>query len=313
VKNQINVIFMGTPDFSVPSLTALKNYGCNISLVVTRLDQPRGRGQKTFPPPVKSIAEKLNCPVFQVDSVKTDHFYQRMIELHPDLLVVVAFGHIIPKKILEIPRLGAINVHASLLPKLRGPAPIQWAIINGESETGITTMLMDAGLDTGELLLTSKVDISPDDTAATLHDRLSLVGADLLITTIKKLKDGALHPITQNHALATYAPLLKKNDGHIDWQKPAIDIERFIRGVTPWPGAFTFLNEKRIRIFKARVWDLNTVDTPGKVIKGFSNELCIATGKGILSILDLQIDSGKRLAIHVFLRGNEIPVDTLLT
>jgi len=304
---------MGTPDFAVPSLTALKNYGCDILLVVTRPDQPKGRGRRVFAPPIKIAAEKLNCPVLQTQSVKTDNFYKMILDLHPDLLVVVAFGHIIPKKILEIPRFRAINVHASLLPKLRGPAPIQWAIINGDNETGVTTMLMDAGLDTGELLLTSKVNISPEDTAATLHDRLSHVGADLLISTIKKIEDSTLHPVSQNHASATYAPMLKKNDGRIDWKKSASEIERFIRGVTPWPGAFSFFNERRLRIFKAKVLDQNLVDVPGKVIKGFSGELCIATGKGILSILEVQIDSGKRLTISEFLRGAAIPVDTLLT
>jgi methionyl-tRNA formyltransferase len=313
VGKQFKIIFMGTPDFAVPSLTALKEFGCNISLVVTRPDQPRGRGRKTFPPPVKVAAENLNCQVFQTLSVKSEDFYRMIIEQRPDIMVVVAFGHVLPKKILEIPVYGAINVHASLLPKYRGPAPIQWAIINGESETGVTTMLMDTGLDTGEMLLSSKTEIFPDDTTGTLHDRLSEVGASLLIDTIKKIEDGSLRPITQNHAHATYAPMLSKEDGHIDWNKPADQIGRLIRGVTPWPGAFTFVNGKRMRIFKSEVLDSNAIDSPGMVTKGFSSQLCVATGKGILSILEVQMDSGKRLEIREFLKGATIPEGTRLT
>jgi len=304
---------MGTPEFAVPSLIALKNYECEISLVITRPDQPKGRGRKMLSPPVKSAAEKTGCPIFQTNMLKSEDFYEKIHRLSPDLLVVVAFGHIIPKRILELPRYGAINVHASLLPKYRGPAPIQWAIINGDSETGVTTMLMDAGLDTGELLLTSQVSIQPEDTAETLRDRLALIGADLLIDTIKKMEDGGIRPISQNHAQATYAPLLTKQDGYIDWTKSADQIERLIRGVTPWPGAFTFLNNKRIRIFKAKIQDEHTVKRPGSILKGFSNQLWVATGNGILSILEVQADSGKRLPIHVFLRGTPVPPDTMLT
>jgi methionyl-tRNA formyltransferase len=307
VARQLNVIFMGTPDFAVPSLNALAAEGYHISLAVTRPDQPRGRGRKTLPPPVKVAAEVLHAPVLQPASVKTDDFYQMIHDHRPDLLVVVAFGHVLPKKVLELPVYGAINVHASLLPKYRGPAPIQWAIINGEIVTGVTTMLTDKGLDTGEMLLSSRVDIQADDTAGSLHDRLAQVGASLLVDTIQKIKDGSLRPIPQNHALASYAPMLTKEDGHIDWSKPAEYIEKFIRGVTPWPGAFSYVNGKRMRIFKAKIWDPTATDIPGKIVKGFSNELCVATGKGVLSILELQLESGKRLEIREFLKGASIP------
>jgi methionyl-tRNA formyltransferase len=313
VGNQLNVVFMGTPGFAVPSLMALNDYRCKISLVVTRSDQPKGRGRKTASPPVKNIAEKLGCPLFQVDSIKSEEFYKKIISLYPDLIVVVAFGHILPKKILEIPKYGAINVHASLLPKYRGPAPIQWSIINGETETGVTTMLMDTGLDTGEILLSSKINILPDDTAGGLHDRLSAVGADLLIETIKKMENSALNPIPQNHAQATYAPMLTKEDGHIDWAKSGDQIERFIRAMNPWPGAFTFINQKRIKIFKCKIQDAHISKPPGSVVNGFSNELWIATGKGVLSILEVQSDSGKRLPINEFLRGSSIPADVRMT
>lgn len=304
---------MGTPDFAVPPLIALKNYGCKISLVVTRSDQPKGRGRLKVSPLVKIAAEKLGYSVLQIDTVKSENFYKRILDLCPDLMVVTAFGHILPKKILEIPKYGTINIHASLLPKYRGPAPIQWAIINGEKETGVTTMLMDMGLDTGEILLTSKVEILPDDTAGRLHDRLSVVGADLLIDTVKKMENGTLKPVPQNHAQATYAPMLTKQDGRIDWNKSADQIEKFIRGMTPWPGAFTFFNRKRIRIFTSKIQDARIAKPSGSVIKENLNELWIATGKGILSILEVQSDSGKRLPIDEFLRGTPIAEDTRMT
>ncbi len=313
MPDPLNIVFMGTPDFAVPSLKALKDYGCTVPLVVTRTDRPKGRGRKMVPPPVKIAATELNYPVFQPEAVNTDEFYNKILQIHPDLLVVVAFGHILPKKILEIPIYGAINIHASLLPKYRGPAPIQRAIINGESETGVTTMLMDKGLDTGEILLTSTVPIHPDDTAEILHDRLADVGADLIKKTLTRIENKTLQPIPQEHAKATYAPMLKKKDGQIDWSLPADQIERFIRGMTPWPGAYTFYGNKRLKIFKAALKSTPSSDPPGKVIKGFSNELRVATGNGVLSILEIQGASGKRLAVADFLRGNSIPTGTILT
>ncbi len=309
----LNVIFMGTPDFAVPSLNALNDYGCAVPMVVTRTDRPKGRGQKMLPPPVKVAATKLDFTVFQPETVNTDKFYKKILQIHPDLLVVVAFGHIIPKKILEIPIYGAINIHASLLPKYRGPAPIQRAIINGEAETGVTTMLMDKGLDTGEILLTSTVSIHPDDTAETLHDRLADVGANLLKKTLTRIENKTLKPIPQEHARATYAPMLKKKDGHIDWTLSANQIERFVRGMTPWPGAYTFYGNKRLKIFKAALKSTINAEPPGTVTKGFSNELRVATGDGVLSILEIQGSSGKRLVVSDFLRGNSIPVGTVLT
>ena len=313
MPERLNVIFMGTPDFAVPSLKALNDYGCTVPLVVTRADRPKGRGRKIVSPPVKIAALELNYPVFQPETVMTDEFYEKILRMHPDLLVVVAFGHILPKKILEIPTYGAINIHASLLPKYRGPAPIQRAIINGETETGVTTMLMDKGLDTGEILLTSTVPIHPDDTAETLHDRLAVVGAKLLKNTLTQIENKTLKPVPQEHAKATYAPILKKKDGHIDWSLSANQIERFIRGMTPWPGAYTFFGNKRLKIFKAALKSTPTTDPSGTVIKGFSNELRVATGDGVLSILDIQGSSGKRLTVKDFLRGTSIPTGTVLT
>jgi len=313
MKKPINVVFMGTPDFAVPCLNALHAYGCRIPLVVTRPDQPKGRGRKIVPPPVKIAAADMGITIMQPESVKTDAFYHLIQDIHPDIIVVVAFGHVLPKKILEIPTLGAINIHASLLPKYRGPAPIQWAIINGEDHTGVTTMLMDKGLDTGDILLTAETAISMNDTSQTLHDRLALMGAELIQKTLAGLENGTLRPIPQNHALATYAPMLKKQDGHIDWSLSTERIERLIRGMTPWPGAFTFLGKKPIKIFKVLPKPLSTPAIPGTVIAGFSNELRVVTGDGALAIIEIQGASGKRMHIGDFLRGAAIPTGTVFT
>jgi methionyl-tRNA formyltransferase len=313
VNNPIKVVFMGTPDFAVPCLNAVSEYGCEIPLVVTQPDKPKGRGRKLAPPAVKVAATLLQIPVFQPISVKTNEFYDRIASIAPDLLVVVAFGHVLPKKVLEIPLYGAINVHASLLPKYRGPAPIQWAIINGDDETGVTTMLMDKGLDTGEMLLTIKTLITPDDTSETLHDRLSIDGATVLKETLKALENQTIRPQSQQHAQATYAPMLLKKDGRIDWSLSAKKIEQFIRGMTPWPGAFTQDGDKRFKIFKASIKSMDTSAEPGTVIEGFSNELRIATGDGVLSIMEIQGSSGKRLKISDFLRGSKISAGTVFS
>lgn len=313
MSNPLNVIFMGTPDFAVPCLRALSESDCVLDGVVTQPDRPRGRGRHVEPPPVKKAAQSLGHTVWQPAAVNTDEFYDMLKSRQPDLFVVVAFGHILPKRILEIPRFGAINMHASLLPAYRGPAPIQWAIINGEAETGVTSMLMDKGLDTGEILLSERIPISSDDTAGSLHDKLSVLAARVLTDTLDALTAGILQPIPQNHANATYAPMLKKSDGRIDWTKPAEFIERFIRGMTPWPGAFTFMEEKRLKIFRARVCRLTQDRPPGTVIRAFDDELRVACGKDALCILDIQADSSKRMDIARFLQGQTIPLETVLT
>jgi len=312
MKKKAGIIFMGTPQFAVPALKALHKNDQGIALVVTQPDRPKGRGRKLTPSPVKETAINLGYSVIQPSSVRTAEF-SNCIEKHtPDFIVVVAFGHIIPKNILTIPEIATINIHASLLPKYRGPAPIQWAIINEEKETGVTTMLMDEGLDTGDILLSYKLDIAPDDTSDTLHDRLADLGADLLIQTLNAFETGNIHPIPQDHSEATYAPMLKKNDGRINWERPAKALEAFIRGMTPWPGAFTFHEKKRLKIFRAKTIVMDTEASPGTVIKSFPDELWISTGKGVLSIMELQSESGKRLFIKDFLRGYKLPPGTHL-
>jgi len=312
MKKKAGIIFMGTPQFAVPALKALHKNDQGIALVVTQPDRPKGRGRKLTPSPVKETAINLGYSVIQPSSVRTAEF-SNCIEKHtPDFIVVVAFGHIIPKNILTIPEIATINIHASLLPKYRGPAPIHWAIINEEKETGVTTMLMDEGLDTGDILLSSKLEIASDDTSDTLHDRLADLGADLLIQTLNAFQTGDINPISQDHSQATYAPILKKNDGRMNWERPAKALEAFIRGMTPWPGAFTFHEKKRLKVFKAKTIVMDTDASPGTVVKGFPDELWISTGKGVLSIMELQGESGKRLLIKDFLRGYQLLPGTQL-
>ena len=304
---------MGTPNFAVPSLDLLCQEDYGVALVVTQPDRPKGRGRKRVPSPVKVKASALDLEVLQPATLKNDKFAEQIKILQPDFLVVIAFGHILSEKILQLPKFGAINIHASLLPKYRGPAPIQWAVINAEPYTGVTTMFMDKGMDTGNILLTKKEPILPEDTAATLHDRMAKTGAELLVKTLKGLAANQIKSIPQEHSKATYAPLLKKRDGRINWQRSAEKLEPFIRGMTPWPGAFTFHNEKRLKIIKATPISESVSKAPGTILKAFPDELRVATGKGVLSILEIQGPSGKRLGIAEFLRGYRLSPGTILT
>lgn len=307
MNRAFKIIFMGTPQFSVPALNALHEEEYDVIMVVTPPDRPRGRGRKVSPSAVKKAALNLGYPVVQPHSIKTAEFAVTIKELEPDFLVVIAFGHLLSGKLLTIPRIGTINVHASLLPKYRGPAPIQWAIINGEKETGVCTQLMEKELDTGSILIRVKEPIYSDDTADTLHDRLAVKGADVLIETLKAFVDNRIQPIPQDHSLATYAPMLSKDDGLINWNTPAESLVNFIRGVDPWPGAFTFLGEKRLKIFKSRSIAVEVTEPPGTVLKGFADELRVATARGVLSVEEIQGASGKRLPIKDYLRGHAIP------
>jgi methionyl-tRNA formyltransferase len=306
------IIFMGTPQFSVPGLEALHAAGHDIGLVVTQPDRPRGRGRKVTPSPVKAAALNFGIEVIQPASIRTPEFADHIESLKPDFQVVIAYGKIIPENVLALPRIGTINIHASLLPKLRGAAPIQWAIINGEKETGVCSMLMEKGLDTGDVLLTARETIRPDDTAGSLHDRLAVKGANVLIDTLKAYAKNEILPHAQDHDLATYAPMLTKDDGLIHWSKSAVSLENFIRGVTPWPGAFTRFGDQRLKIFKSAPIAVETTESPGTVVQGFPDELRVATGEGVLSILEIQGSSGKRLSIKDFLRGHAIPPGTIL-
>ena len=312
MNDPLNIVYMGTPDFAVPPLQALQANGHRVMAVVTQPDRPKGRGRRLTPPPVKKTAAALGIPVLQPETVRTDAFHQKMKELVPDLFVVVAFGQILPQSLLDIPAIGAINVHASLLPSYRGAAPIQWAIINGDRETGVTTMMMDKGMDTGDILLMDKTAIGADETAAELHDRLNEMGAAILIKTLARLQDESLKRTPQDHERATYAPMLKKKDGEVDWSLPAERIECQIRGMTPWPGVFTFSDGMRLKIYKARVLEREISVPPGTILECMPGELRVATGKSALAISEIQGESGKRLPIDDFLCGCQLPDGTCL-
>ena len=301
---------MGTPEFAVPSLSALIGAGHEIAAVVTQPDRPSGRGKVLTPPPVKTAAEAAGIPVLQPAKIRTEEFFAELSSYSPDLICVTAYGRILPKSILDLPRHRCVNAHASLLPKYRGAAPINWAIVRGESVTGVTTMLMDEGMDTGDMLLRREVAIKDDDTGETLSRKLSTVGGELLVETLALLEEGKLSPEKQDESLATYAPIIKKEDGLIDWSLPARDIRNLVRGMLPWPGAYTSLGGKMLKIFRAALSEGE--GQPGEVIKSGSGILRVATGKGALDVLELQIEGGKRLETAAFLVGRKIPEGAIL-
>jgi methionyl-tRNA formyltransferase len=306
------IVFMGTPGFAVPALEALHRAGSAPLLVVTQPDRPSGRGRRVSPSPVKSAALALGNRVVQPENMREAGFREEILRIDPDFLVVVAFGHILPAKILLIPAVGSINIHASLLPKYRGAAPIQWALINDEKETGVTTMWMDSGIDTGDILLARKAKILPGDDAAVLQDRLANLGADLLLETLEGVSEGTLKPKPQNNEEATYAPLLRKEDGRLDWKRPAAELVARIRGMTPWPGAFTFSNENRIKVLRATALSGDAQAVPGTVLCAGKDGLKVASGKGIVSIIEIQASSGKALQASEFLRGFRLPPGAIL-
>ena len=306
MNKKFNIIFMGTPDFAVPPLKALIAAGHHIPLVITQPDRPRGRGKKKMPPPVKQAARDLGLDILQPESMKGADIKERLLSLEPDFFVVVAFGHKLSREILDIPRIHPINIHASLLPAWRGSSPIQAAILNQDKEAGVTTMIMDTDLDTGDMLLKARTPIAPDETAQTLHDRLAPMGADLIVKTLEAFAQGTITPEPQNHALATHAPLLKKTDGCVDWNLSSDKIHALVRAMTPWPGAYGFLGGKRIKILEVAPLDIHTHHKPGTVFSCSCNEIQVATGSGALAILRLQGASGKCLCSEDFLRGNKL-------
>jgi len=306
----LSLVFMGTPDFAVPTLRRLAAAGHRVPLVISQPDRPQGRGRRLVPTPVKAAAMELGLPVEQPASVNTLEMLDRIRALRPDAVVVAAFGQILKEALLALPPLGCLNVHGSLLPRYRGPAPIAWAIIDGEARTGITTMRMDKGLDTGDMLLARAIPIDDHDTADTLHDRLAELGAEVLLETLAGLAAGTLTPRPQDHARATYARLLKKADGLVDWTRPAPVLERFIRGMTSWPGAFTFWGSERIKIFRTQPVPADAPAPPGTVVSRFPGDLVVQTGAGGLSLLELQLASGRRLPVETFLQGHPVPPGT---
>ena len=301
---------MGTPKFAVPSLRELINSRHKVVCVVCQPDKPKGRGRKPASPPIKSLATENSIPVLQPEKIKTELFYEQIKGFNPDFICVAAYGKILPPNILRIPKHGCINVHASLLPKYRGAAPINWAIIDGEEKTGVTTMFMDEGMDTGDILLMAEAEITDEDTSVDISKKLSEIGAELLIKTIDKIEANELTPIKQNDNEATYAPVIKKTIGKIDWKKNADEIRNLIRGTQPWPGAYTTLDKKLLKIFKADV--RGSKGKPGEVLISNRQTLRIACGKNSLDIRELQLESSKRMSINNFLNGRKIECGTIL-
>lgn len=301
---------MGTPDFAVPCLQALIDNGENVQAVFTQPDKPKGRGYKMLPPPVKSLALTYNIPVYQPLSLKKGEDAENALnilkELSPDLIIVVAYGKILPKEILELPKYYCINVHASLLPRYRGAAPIQWCVLNGEKETGVTTMLMAEGLDTGDMLLKESVAIGDDETASELHDRLSAVGAELLIKTISAVKVGTITREKQEDSLSNYASMITKDMCPIDFSLPAQQIHNKIRGLSASPCAVTMLNGKRLKIFKSTMSDKIKYDlAAGTVVN--EKDFTVVCGDGYtVTFTEIQSEGGKRMKVSDFLRGNHI-------
>jgi methionyl-tRNA formyltransferase len=298
----MRIVFFGTPLFAVPALEAISGSGEEVAAVVTRPDKRRGRDRLPSPTPIKEVAAEKGIEVLQPKSIKDPDFFDRLSAMKPEIIVVVAYGKILPAQILELPSHGCVNVHASLLPKYRGAAPIQWAIINGEKKTGITTMLMDKGLDTGDVLLQEETDIYDEDNAGTLGRRLADVGASLLIETIEKIKDGSVRPVPQEGP-PSYAPPLRKEDGRINWSDDAIDIFNLVRGLYPWPCAYCYLNKERIKIIKTKALDGSGM--AGRIEKA-GDELVVGTEKGLLSILELQPHGKRLMTAREFLAGRRL-------
>lgn len=310
------IVFFGTPSFAVPTLKRLLEGPDKVIGIVTQPDRRRGRGQRVHSSPVKEVVlqhRDREIPLFQPEKVKSDTFQENLKDLHPDLFVVAAYGQILPRSLLEIPRYGAINVHASLLPKYRGAAPIAWVILRGEKVTGVTIMRMDEGMDTGDILSQRELLIEEEETAETLHDRLAFIGAPLLLETVLKIKEGEITPIRQNHLEATYAPLLKKEDGRIDWRREGHEIDRQVRAFNPWPGAYTLLNGQFLKILRGKVREGEGGEDAGRVLWEGTDFIEVATGKDYFLIQEIQLEGKRRMGIREFLAGHSIPVGTVLT
>lgn len=308
----MKVIFMGTPDFAVGTLEEIIKAGHEVALVVTQPDKPRGRSGALQFPPVKECAVAHGIEVFQPKKIREEENVEYLRKYNADIIVVAAFGQLLPKSILEMPKYGCINVHASLLPKYRGAAPIQWSIINGDAVTGVTIMQMDIGMDTGDMIAKREVVIGKDETGGGLFDKLAEVGAKLCVDTMVEIENGTATRTPQNHEAATHVSMISKELGNIDWKKSAVEIERLIRGLNPWPSAFTQLDGKSFKIWKADVLESNTDKVPGTIVRVEKGCMEVQTGEGVLSLLEVQLEGKKRMEIDAFLRGYSVEVGTCL-
>ncbi|UNC93895.1 methionyl-tRNA formyltransferase [Candidatus Contubernalis alkalaceticus] len=305
------MVFMGTPEFAVPSLELMIKSKYKLLAVVTQPDRPRGRGKKVIPSPVKKAAQQYGIPVLQPQKLSTD-FVQEMKGLAPEVIVVAAYGKILPKSLLEIPPLGCINVHASLLPAYRGAAPVHRVIMNGEKITGVTIMYMSEGMDTGDIILQRETKISSQENVGSLHDRLSLMGAGLLGLALQKLSAGCAHRTEQDSALATNAPPLKGEEEVINWEDDAQKIHNQVRGMNPWPGAYTLWQGQRVKIWRSSAAGYEGKGAPGEIIELGKDSILVSTGRGALSIQELQLSGGKKMSVGDFLRGNRLKAGTVL-
>ncbi|MBQ2582190.1 MAG: methionyl-tRNA formyltransferase [Ruminococcus sp.] len=308
----MKIIFMGTPDFAVPTLKALYNTDHEIAAVFTQPDKPKGRGYKLTPPPVKVLALEHNTPVYQPESLKKQPEMCEIIkEIAPDCIVVAAYGKILPKEILEIPKFKCVNVHGSLLPKYRGAAPIQWSVLNGDDVTGITTMLMGEGLDTGDILLQQETKIGENETAAELFDRLAEIGAALLVKTLEQLEKGGITPVKQDDSLATYASMLTKDMCVIDFSKPVKQVHKTICGLSDWPCATTLLCGKRLKVYRSEIVSTKpSGKQPGTVVD--TDKFCVSCADGVLRFTEVQAEGSKRMRSEDYLRGKPIESGTVL-
>ena len=303
----MKIVFMGTPDFSVNALENNVKAGHDVVGVITQPDKPKGRGGKMQYTPVKEKALELGLDVYQPQRVKKTEFIEKLKEMNPDAIVVIAFGQILPKAILDMPKYGCINVHASLLPKYRGAAPIQWSVIDGEKETGVTTMYMNEGLDTGDIIDKVVVPIDKKETGGSLFDKLAIEGGKLILKTLIELENGTAVRTPQDDSKSNYAGMINKQLGKIDFNKSANEIERLIRGLNPWPSAYTKMDGKTLKIWDADVDDSENDSAPGTITEVGKDFIRVATGKGSLKILELQLEGKKRMKTRDFLNGAKIP------
>ena len=297
----------------MPPLRALVEAGYEVAAVVTQPDKPKGRGKTLLPTPVKEEALMHEIPVYQPRKVRNNpEFLETLKEINPDIIIVAAFGQIIPKEVLELPKFGCINIHASLLPKYRGAAPIQQAVIDGEKESGVTIMQMGVGLDTGDMILKTEIPLDPKETGGSLHDKLAEAGAKLCVETLKCLEDKTATWEPQGESTTAYAKMLDKNLGNINWNDPAVQIERLIRGLNPWPSAYTHWNDKVIKLWQADVVEDNTDQEAGMIVKVEKDSFYVQTGEGLLKIEELQLQGKKRMDAGAFLRGNHLEYGEIL-
>lgn len=309
----MRIIYMGTPDFAVPVLESLVQSRHEVIAVVTQPDRQKGRGKAVLFPPVKEKALEYHIPVYQPVKAKDPEFMELLETLHPDCIAVAAFGQILPKRILDLPKYGCLNVHASLLPAYRGAAPIQWCIIDGQKETGITIMQMDVGLDTGDMLNQVVVPIEEKETGESLYNKMAVLGGPLLLETLEQAEAGTLHPRKQDDEKSCYAKMLTKELGNICWEKPAEEIERLVRGLNPWPSAYSFYRGKTLKIWKADVLEENSTQKPGQIVSVSDGSICVQTGAGMLQLKEVQLEGKKRMKADAFLNGCHMEAGEMLT